>query len=193
MMETLISLDKQLLLWFNGSEWEWLDQLVYILTNGLTWIPLYLLLFYFVVRRCKGNYRELILVLACAGLCVLLAGTFNDELVKPTVARLRPTHDEEIGHLVSIVNGYRGGRYGFFSSHAANTFSIALFFSLYFRNKVMTIVLIAYSLINCWTRMYLGVHYPIDITCGLLWGTIVGLTVYKFYTSTNKWIRNTYT
>ncbi len=130
--------------------------------------------------NCKRVF-DVVFVVACAGLCVLLAGTIDDEIVKPTVARLRPTHDPEIGALVDIVDGYRGGRYGFFSAHASNTFSIAIFFSLLMRKRLLTIVLISYSLINCWTRIYLGVHYPLDILCGLLWGGSVGMLVYNFY------------
>jgi len=111
----------------------------------------------------------------------LLAGTIDDTIVKPLVARWRPTHDPQIGALVDVVNGYRGGNYGFFSAHAANTFSIALFFSLLMRPRRGVCFMVAWSLINCWTRLYLGVHYPGDITVGLLWGGLVGYGVYRLY------------
>ena len=80
-----------------------------------------------------------------------------------------------------MVNGYRGGNYGFFSAHASNTFSIAIFFSLLVRSRALTIGLVAYSLTNCWTRVYLGVHYPGDILVGLLWGAVSGITIYCLY------------
>ena len=112
---------------------------------------------------------------------MLLAGTIDDTIVKPLVARWRPGRDPEIGMLVDTVDGYRGGKYGFFSAHASNTFSIAIFISLLMRQRLLTITLVSWSLINCYTRLYLGVHYPGDITVGLLWGGLVGFSVYHLY------------
>ena len=177
-MEELIQFDKQLLLWFNGSESLFLDSLITTLTNAKTWIPLYLSLFYVVVKS-NQTVRDVFLILAAAGLCVLLAGTIDDTIVKPTVARWRPGHDPQIGMLVDTVNGYRGGNYGFFSAHASNTFSI--FFSLLMRQRLFTLFMVCWSLINCYTRLYLGVHYPGDILVGLSWGAIVGTSVYYLY------------
>ncbi len=179
-MEEIIQFDKQLLLMVNGSDSLYLDYLILTLTNALTWIPLYASLLYVVIKT-NLNVREVFLILLAAGLCVLLAGTVDDEIVKPLVARWRPTHDSQIGSLVDVVNGYRGGNYGFFSAHAANTFSLAVFFSLLMRQRLLTIFLVGWSLINCYTRLYLGVHYPGDITVGLLWGGFVGWLVYWLY------------
>ena len=179
-MEEIIQFDKQLLLMVNGSDSLFLDYLILTLTNAKTWIPLYIGLFYVVVKTNK-NAREVLFILVAAGLCALLAGAVDDQIVKPLVARWRPTHDPEIGALVDVVNGYRGGNYGFFSAHASNTFSIAIFFSLLMRQRLLTIFLVAWSLINCYTRLYLGVHYPGDILVGLLWGGLVGWLVYRLY------------
>ena len=179
-MEELIQFDKELLLWLNGSDSLFMDSLIMTLTNAKTWIPLYLSLFY-VVLKSNATVKDILLVLAAAGACVLLAGTIDDTIVKPLVARWRPGHDPEIGMLVDTVDGYRGGKYGFFSAHASNTFSIAVFFSLLMRQRLFTVFMVSYSLINCYTRMYLGVHYPGDITVGLLWGGLVGWCVYKGY------------
>ena len=164
----------------NGSDSLFVDYLAKTLTTAATWIPLYVSLFYVVVKN-NDNFRRIICILACAGLCVLFAGTVDDLLVKPLVARLRPTHDFQIGMLVDTVDGYRGGKYGFFSAHAANTFSIAVFFSLLMRSRLVTLLLVGWSLTNCWTRLYLGVHYPLDILCGLLWGGSVGTGIYFLY------------
>jgi len=172
--------DRQLLLWLNGSSSLFLDSLATTLTAALTWVPLYVSLLFLVLKN-NDNARQVLLVVCCAGLCVFLAGSLNDMLVKPSVARWRPTHDPVIGYAVDVVDGYRGGRYGFFSSHAANTFSIAVFFSLLVRNRAFTVSLVFWSLVNCWTRMYLGVHFPGDIFCGLLWGGVVGTGVWYVY------------
>lgn len=179
-MEELIQFDKTLLLELNGSQSLLIDSLVTTLTNAKTWIPLYLALFYVVVRTNK-NMREILLVMAAAGLCVLFAGTVDDAIVKPLVARWRPARDPEIGMLVDTVDGYRGGKYGFFSAHAANTFSLAIFFSLLMRHRLFIIFMVTWSLTNCWTRLYLGVHYPGDILVGLSWGALVGYGVYRLY------------
>jgi len=178
--QILIDLDKQLLLWFNGSPSLFLDTLVRTLTNGVTWIPFYLTLFYVVIKN-NENVQKILLVLTSAGLCVLLAGTVDDAIVKPLVGRWRPTHDPQIGLLVDVVDGYRGGKYGFFSAHASNTFSIAVFFWWLIRSRLLTTAMVIWSLTNCWTRLYLGVHFPGDILVGLCWGAIVGSAVYWFY------------
>ena len=184
-LEALIQFDKELLLAVNGSESLFVDGLALTLTSAATWITLYISLFYLILRN-NENMRQILLIICCAALCVLFAGTVDDSLVKPAVARWRPTHDPEIGMLVDVVDGYRGGKYGFFSAHAANTFSIAVFFCLLVRNRILSVLLISWSFINCWTRMYLGVHYPGDIVCGLLWGGMVGLAVYYVYRKINS-------
>ena len=182
----LVALDNQWLLAVNGSDSLYLDRVARILTTALTWLPLYLSLFYVVLHN-NENFRKVICVLAAAGLCVLLAGTVDDMIVKPTVARWRPTHDPQIGMLVDIVDGYRGGKYGFFSAHASNTFSIAVFFCWLIRCRLLSTALVIWSLTNCWTRMYLGVHFPGDILVGLTWGFIVGSFVYfLFYRVTRR-------
>lgn len=179
-IDDLIEIDRHLLLLFNGSHSLFVDGLAVALTTAVTWIPLYVALFYLVLKN-NENVRTILLILACAGVCLLLSGTVDDNIIKPGVARWRPTHDTVIGSQVDVVDGYRGGRYGFFSAHAANTMSIALFFCLLVRSSTLSVLMIAWSLINCWTRLYLGVHFPLDVACGLLWGAAVGAVVYLGY------------
>jgi undecaprenyl-diphosphatase len=180
MIEVLEDLDRQLLLAVNGSDSLYLDRVVVTLTHAATWIPLYLALFYMVLKN-NDNFRRLLLVLGGVAMCYLLAGAVDDGIVKPMVARWRPTHDPQIGMLVDIVDGYRGGRYGFFSAHASNTMCIATFFCWLARSRRLSVTLVTWSLINCWTRMYLGVHFPGDILVGVLWGFCVGTGVYFLY------------
>ena len=179
-MDTLIQWDKQLLLLLNGSDSMFFDHVMLMLTNALTWIPFYVALIYMVIRA-NRHLKSVLWVLGCVVLSLLLAGAFDDLLVKPLVARLRPTHDPEIGHLVRTVDDYRETLYGFFSAHSSNTFSIALFLSLLVRRRLFVVVMFTWSLLNAWTRIYLGVHYPGDVLVGLLWGAVVGYAVYRFY------------
>ena len=198
-LSTLVEYDKDLLLSLNGSDSLYLDRVMRVLTAAVTWVPLYISLFYVVLNN-NDNFRKVIMILCGAGLCVLLAGTVDDMIVKPMVGRWRPTHDHEIGMMVDIVDGYRGGRFGFFSAHASNTFSIAVFFCWLVRSRLLSLALILWSFTNCWTRLYLGVHFPGDILVGLLWGGLVGSAVYFLYyrlsrnmTSRRRFISSQYT
>ena len=183
---SLLQMDRDWLLMLNGSDSLYMDTLAHILTTASSWIPLYLSLFYLVMKN-NENARQIVQVLLAVGACLLLTGTFCDTIIKPTVARWRPSHDPEIGVLIDVVHGYRGGDYGFFSSHAANTFGIAIFFCWLVRSKTLSLSLIVWSLINCWTRLYLGVHYPGDIIVGLLWaGVMSSLVYYAYYVITRQ-------
>jgi undecaprenyl-diphosphatase len=179
-LESLIDLDQTLLLWFNGSDSLFLDRFVELLTSGLTWIPLYIALFYLVVKN-NETMVQIALVMGCAGLCILLADGMADGIVKPLVARPRPSMDPYIKYVVNVVDNQRGSGFSFFSAHAANTMSLAVFFSLLVRNRLFNTVMIIWSLLNCWTRLYLGLHYPVDILCGMVWGVIAGLISYLVF------------
>lgn len=178
--DTLIELDRHLLTWFNGSDSLFLDGVVMTLTSGYLWIPLYLALFYLVLKN-NETMAQIFLTVGCAVLCVVLADGVADYLMKPLVARWRPGNDPIIKYTVDVVNNMRGMDYSFFSAHSANTMSIAMFFCLLVKNRVFTTVMILWSLVNGWTRLYLGLHYPGDVVCGWLWGAIVGVAVYFLY------------
>ena len=179
-LEVLQDIDRELLLAVNGSDSLYLDRVVRTLTNGLAWIPLYLSMFYLVVKN-NDNFRRLLFLLGGVAVCYLLAGAVDDGIVKPLVARWRPTHDPQIGALVDVVDGYRGGKYGFFSAHACNTMSIATYFCWIARSRRLSITLVIWSLVNCWTRLYLGVHFPSDVVVGLFEGALASFIVYLAY------------
>lgn len=179
-MQTLVELDRSLLAFFNGSDSLFIDNLVVVLTSGLTWIPLYLSLLYIVIKN-NETMKQILLVIGCVCLCMLISDGVVDYIVKPMVGRLRPTNDPLIKYSLNVVDGIRETQYGFFSAHASNTFCIAIFFSLLIRNCKFVTTMIIWSLVNCWTRLYLGVHYPSDILVGLLWGGFVGALVYYIY------------
>lgn len=173
-------MDMQVLSLFNGSDNIMLDQMVQILTSGLTWIPLYVMLF-FVVMRNNETMGQIALVVGSAIFCVLFADGLVDGIIKQLAERWRPSNDPTFKYMVQVVDDIRLKGYSFCSAHAANTMSLAVFFSLLIRSKMLTITLVIWSLINCWTRLYLGVHYPSDILCGMMIGIIVGILVYLLY------------
>lgn len=173
-------LDMQLLHVFNGSNNVWLDQAAMVLTSGFTWIPLYLVLILVVIRN-NEMMGQIALAVGGALLCVLLSDGIVDGLIKPLVERWRPSNDPLLKYTVQVVDGMRLKSFSFCSAHAANTLSIAVFCSLLVRSKVLSWTLILWSFINCWTRLYLGVHYPVDIVCGLGIGLVVGLVVYFLF------------
>ena len=173
-------MDMQVLSIFNGSDNIMLDQMVQILTSGLTWIPLYVMLF-FVVMRNNETMGQIALVVGSAIFCVLFADGLVDGIIKQLAERWRPSNDPTFKYMVQVVDDVRPKGYSFCSAHAANTMSLAVFFSLLIRSKLLTITLVIWSLINCWTRLYLGVHYPSDILCGMIIGIIVGILVYLLY------------
>ena len=179
-IQTFLANDRLVLSWFNGSNSVFLDGWMSALTSGFTWLALYASLFYLVVKN-NETMGQIMLVVGCALACVGLADIMADVIVKPLVERWRPSNDPIFKYDVSVVEGYRGTSYGFFSAHAANTFSLALFFCMLVRSRVLSVALVLWSFVNCYTRMYLGLHYPLDIVCGLLWGSVCAIGVYYFY------------
>lgn len=177
---SLLDVDLAVLHFFNGGGNLMMDQIVWILTSGFTWIPLYLVLFYIVLRN-NETMPQIGLVLFSVFLCIFFADGIVDGIIKPAVGRWRPSNDPIIKYTIHVVNNMRLKDYGFCSAHAANTMSLAVFFSLLIRSRLLTFTLVAWSLVNCWTRLYLGVHYPSDVLCGIVIGIVVGFLVYLLY------------
>lgn len=180
-MQSLLEIDKELLMLLNGSGSMFVDNMSLVLTSGLTWIPLYLSLLYIIIKNTE-TMKQILLIIGCVLLCVALSEGVTDFIVKPLVGRLRPSYDPIMKYSIDTVNGVRGGgQYGFFSAHAANTFGLALFSSLLIRDRRLTLALLAWAFVNGWTRIYLGLHYPLDVLVGFVWGTVVGLVAYGVY------------
>lgn len=178
---TFETLDRQLLEFFNGSNSVFLDSVAITFTSGLTWIPLYVALLYLVIKNSE-NMVQFGLIVGSVLLCMLLSDGVAEYLVKPYVGRLRPSADPAVKYLIDVVGNYRESTtFSFPSAHAANTAAVAVFFSLLVRNKSLSVMLLLWSVLNCWTRLYLGVHYPGDILVGFLWGILSAVVSYGVY------------
>lgn len=177
---SITQFDLTLIPILGGPHSVFFDAMSQVLTNGWTWIALYLTLLFIVIKN-NETMAQILLVVLSVAVCMLFADGLPDGIIKPMVMRLRPINDPAVRPLLHIVSGVSNSNYSFFSAHAANTFSICVFFSLLVRNLRMTIALVLWSLTNCWTRIYLGMHYPSDIFVGLLWGFIVGELTYVGY------------
>lgn len=175
MIEKLDALDKQWLLALNNDYPHFWDVVMFTVSEMAVWIPLYLLMLYVIVRHWKKEAWWLILGVV---LTIVIADQMASGWLKNWIERPRPTHDLEIGHLVATVNGYLGGRYGFVSSHAANTVGLALLTSLIYRRWQYTIPIFLWSMLNAYSRIYLGVHYVGDVLGGVLVGLFAGWVVY---------------
>lgn len=168
--------DVDILLWINGHHAEWLDSVMWRISCPSTWIPLYVLLAGALCWRHR-NWRAVLLILTGFVIAVGLSDYIASGVLKPIVARLRPTHEPAVDPL-HLVRSYVGGKFGFCSSHAANTMACALLFSLLWRNKIVTASLMAWVTLICYSRIYIGAHYPTDIMAGLLVGTLLAVSVY---------------
>ena len=190
-MDYLIHIDQQWLLAINGWHSEWADMLMWYISKSTTWLPLYALLVGLIVYRfgilspslCREGRRgssllRVLIILAGFAVAVGLSDFISSGIIKPWVCRLRPTHEPALAGMLHLVNGYTGGLYGFVSSHAANTMACALLFALLYRNKYATVGLMLWVALNCYSRMYLGVHYPADIIGGLAIGALMATLTY---------------
>ncbi len=179
MIEQLKAWDEAAFLFLNAFHTDALDPVMLLITRTDFWIPLYLVLIFMIFRTYK---KEGWMIMAGVALTVLLADQITSSIMKPFFHRLRPSNEPSLRGLVHIVNDYYGGLYGFASSHAANTCGVALMVFLVLRNRYKLIVLIfGWVFIMCYTRIYLGVHYPGDILAGIVVGLLSGYCGYRFY------------
>ena len=178
----LESVDRDLFLFLNGLHSSFMDPVMYWISYKYTWFPLYLF-FIFLFIRFYGKKGIVLTVVAFVLIAVVDATTTY--MFKEVVQRLRPCHDPELGSMVHLVRDHCGGKYGFFSGHASNSFAIAVLTGLILRRHFPPALwlLLIWAAVISYSRVYLGVHFPGDILAGAAWGTLWG---YVFFSAAEK-------
>lgn len=173
-------MDETILLWVNHHYNDFWDAYMPLLTHRFAWIPMYIALAYAIVRT-MGWKRGVMLILAIA-LTTLVADQLSSHVIRPWAQRLRPANlDNPLSAVIHIVDGYRGGPYGMPSSHAANTVGLLTLLTLKFRNRLLCATFTVWMLMQVYSRMYLGVHYPTDLLVGACVGCLSACAVYTLY------------
>ena len=175
-MSSLNEIDHQLTLAINGSDSLFWDNVMYTVTDTFSWTLVIIVLLAIIFKN--NTWKEALMVYVAMILLIVVADRICSGIVKPLVARWRPTQDPQLMYLVDVVRGYRGGRFGFFSGHACNTMCMAMFLSWLFRSTKVTLTLFFWSLSTTFTRLYLGVHYLGDVCVGFIVGAILGFGFY---------------
>lgn len=173
----LSDIDARLLLIVNGAHSPFFDSVMWCISGRWIWIPFYVVLAYLLFRRMSWKRASICLV--TIGLIILAADQTCATLIRSEIGRLRPANlNNPLSSFVHVVNGYRGGRYGFPSCHAANTFALAVFMSLVIRHKWFTVMMFSWAFVVSYSRMYLGVHYFGDLFCGATIGSLFAVLFY---------------
>jgi undecaprenyl-diphosphatase len=162
------SWDESVFKLINEAHSDALDLVMIFMSKKYVWIPLYIFLIW---KIYQANQKAIKAALVYITLAILWADQISSSLLKPLVKRLRPSHVEAFQSWIHTPNG-AGGLYGFCSSHAANSFAIAVCFYLLTKNKAISILLLLWAGMVSYSRVYLGVHYPLDV----ITGAFVGLT-----------------
>lgn len=178
-MDFLINLDKFITLYLNSLHSDFFDPIMFFISGKKEWIPFYIVLVGAVFY--KRDWKQALLILAGIGVTIALCDRISSGFFKPFFERYRPSQDPEIMNLIHIVNNYRGGKFGFVSSHAANTFGIAVFLLNIFKKRWVSFGLISWALVVSYSRVYLGVHFVGDILCGGILGSLLAFVTYKLY------------
>lgn len=179
--DSIEHIDHSLFFAINSRHNAFWDGIMEVVSSRPAWIPAYLFMGWWIWKH-KAP-RGLYIALLCIGVLILLTDAGSNYLFKHVFERYRPCHNVEFGHLVHTVNDHCGGKFGFISSHAANFFGLAMFFSLLMRPhfKYAFPLFFFLATLVAYSRIYLGVHYPSDVAVGGLFGSTIGWMCYRLY------------
>lgn len=152
-------------------DWFW-----YCISSRLIWIPIGVVFLWMLIRKYKSSGPVIMCIVGIV-LTVVICDQVSSSIIKPLCARLRPSHQPGVEEFLHYVNNKRSGLYGFVSSHAANTFGVCVLLSRIIKRKGVTISLLIFSVLVCYSRIYLGVHYFGDVLCGGILGVAVGYAI----------------
>lgn len=177
MLDFLIDIDTQLFLFLNSLHIPYFDCFMKAFSGKFIWVPMYATILYILFRLYQWKVATCFTIAIC--LVILCTDQLCASIIRPIFERLRPANiDNPISSLVHIVDGYRGGKYGFPSCHAANSFALAAFLVPLFAKRRFTIFILTWATLNAYSRIYLGVHYPGDLIVGGIIGACIGLIWY---------------
>ena len=191
MIDAIKQYDENLFLWLNGSHSAGCDVVMWYVSKMWLWIPVYAwMIFMLFKRKSKASAAW---ALACIACLVFLTDFVAVKTIKETVMRLRPTHNPALQNMVHMVQDemgdfYKGGKYGFFSNHSSNFAGVALFFGLVAKPlaRWIQLTLVAWVILIGYSRIYLGVHYPLDVLAGFAYGCCAALFMYWVYGKLDK-------
>lgn len=174
LIQQLITYDKALFVFLNTLNSTYFDSFMLSISKVGVWIPFYVSVVYVLIKSYSKSavWHVLLLVLSVV-LCDQISVLFKDNFM-----RLRPSHNPDFEQFIHLVNGKKGGYFGFVSSHAANTAGFAMLLILLTRNKILTIAVSVWVLLVSYSRIYLGLHYPLDIIGGITLGVLIALVLF---------------
>jgi undecaprenyl-diphosphatase len=179
MLEWMLECERETFLWLNGGHTPFWDSFIWLYSGKIAWLPAAALILFTILYR--KPWKESLVILIFLALVITCCDQFASGFCKPFFARLRPTGHPDFMEQVHVVYGYRGGRYGFISSHAANAFGFAVFTLLLFRYRWYTLTILLWGVLMAYTRIYMGVHFISDVLPGALIGSLFGFAGYKLY------------
>ena len=179
-LQGAIDVDTNIFFSINRMHNMYFDYFMSAYSGKWVWIPMYAAIWYVMLR----NFHWKVTLFCMIGLALTI--TFADQAcatwIRPYVERMRPSNlNNPISEMVHIVNNHRGGRYGFPSCHAANTFGLAFFIFYLFRNRALNWFIMLWAIVTCYSRSYLGVHYPGDLLVGAIVGFIGATLCYRLF------------